>query len=260
MHPQLFEVGGHVVHSYGVGIASGLFFGLLLGVRTARREGVDTNLVWDIGILVMFCAMIGGRLEYVRTRWAYFSENPQEIVNVQDGGMVFYGGLVLSLIVVVGYLMWKKAPVLRFLDALAPSVAIGHTFGRLGCLMAGCCYGAPTDLPWGIEFPPGSRAPAGISLHPTQLNEIAFDASQGLLLLAYVPLRPGRRIALFLLTYPVFRVFNEMLRGDGIRGYVFGGVTNGMMISAMLFAAGAAVAWKAWGDDPTLPGLPGTAP
>lgn len=262
MHPQLFEVGGHIIHTYGVMIGSAMFVGLLLAARTARRERVSVDLIWDVGIVIMLSAILGSRAEYVRTRWSYFAEHPREILVFADGGLVFYGGLILCFITVVGYLTWRKAPVLRFLDVLCPSLAIGHAMGRFGCLMAGCCYGAPTDLWWGIEFPHGSRAPSGISLHPTQLNEVAFDASQGLLLLAYVPLRPGRRIALYLLTYPVFRAFNETLRGDAIRGYAFGGVTNGMLISAMLFALGAGIAWKAWGDEPIsgTPSLPGTAP
>lgn len=250
MHPVLFTIHGFAVPSYGMALATGLFVGLLYGTVQARKDGLPADWAWDLGILAMIFGVLGGRLEYVRTHWERFVGHPAAIFALRDGGMVFYGGFLLTLASYVVYARWRRVPVIALFDMMAPSVGFGHAIGRFGCLAAGCCYGRPTDGPWAITFPTGGIAPSGVPLIPTQVHEILFNTAMGFLLVA-VPRRfVGQRFALLLLLYPTFRVINEVFRGDAERGLVFGTpFTPGEVTSAVLVLVALALwrhASRAW--------------
>ncbi|MEY4916408.1 MAG: Phosphatidylglycerol--prolipoprotein diacylglyceryl transferase, partial [Verrucomicrobiota bacterium] len=142
MHPIAFQLGSLPVRWYGVMMALGFLAGLWTATRRARR-------------VKMFGSIAGARTVYVTTYWKQeFASQPfSEIFMVQHGGLVFYGGLIGAALAGSGYLAWKKLPVWKIADILAPSIALGSVFGRIGCLMNGCCYGYPCDLPWAIHFP-----------------------------------------------------------------------------------------------------------
>lgn len=250
MHPILFEVGGHAVHTYGVLLGSGLFGGIALGAWLGRRDGMKADWFWDIGILIVISSIIGARLEYVRTRWEWFVEHPGQILTLADGGLVFYGGLIGAMLAVVAYALFRGLPLRRVFDVYAAPIPLGHALGRVGCVAAGCCYGAPTDLPWAITYPEGSAAPAGVPVHPVQLYEAGFDAILGVSLLLIPGLRPGRRFAAFLVLYPAFRAFNELFRGDQVRGFV-GAISNAQAISLVLGALGLVLWFSAPGTGTT---------
>ncbi|MDP6933509.1 MAG: prolipoprotein diacylglyceryl transferase, partial [Myxococcota bacterium] len=170
MWPELCTLpGGTVIHTYG--LASALALGVLVfgAARMAPSFGVERESVYDIGLLSTFGGIAGSRLEHVRTNWHLYSEDLGGIF-AREGGHVFYGGLIANLVLVVAYFAWKRRSPGPMLGLLAPFIALGLGIGRLGCLAAGCCYGAPTDMPWGIVFPGGDIAPSGIPLHPTQLT------------------------------------------------------------------------------------------
>jgi len=206
---------------------------LQLAVIRARREGLDAARVMDLGIYLIIAALIGAKLMLVVVDFDHFRENPRELFSLFRTGGVFYGGLIVSVAVGIWLMRRYRLPVWATSDLFAPGIALGHVVGRLGCLLAGCCYGRPTDLPWGITFTnPAAAAnagtPLGQALHPTQL----YDAGAELLILAVLLIferrgRPfaGRTFWLYLLLYATSRIVVEMFRGDP-RGMVFGMSTS----------------------------------
>ena len=245
MHPVLFHVGDLPIATYGVATGLALLLGVLLGTRQAKRDGLPSEWAWDLGLLTMACFPVGARLEYVRTHWDRFADHPAAILSLRDGGLVFYGGLVTSILGFLVYARWRKVSALALLDMMAPSVSFGHAIGRLGCLAAGCCYGRETSGAWSITFPEGSVAPAGVPLIPTQLHEAAFNLALGTFL-ALVPRRfVGQRFVLMLWLYAIFRTVNEVFRGDSARGTVFGGLmTNAQLTAVVLSLVAAGIAWR----------------
>lgn len=258
MHPILAEVGGFRIYTYGAAFGAALFLGVALGVGLGQRRGMEASRLWDVGIAALIGGVVGGRLEYVRTHWRTFAGDPTAIVALRDGGMVFYGGLVVAVIAMVGVARWRRLPVLRMLDAFAPGVPLAHAIGRMGCFAAGCCYGLPTDVPWAVTFPPGSEAPPGVPLHPTQLYEAGWNLLCGVALLAFWRRRPadGRVFGAMLLVYAAFRGANELFRGDAERGVALWGLTNAQVTALALGATGAWLLRRISAPDLA----PGTAP
>ena len=162
MHPILFHLGSFPVHSYGVMMALAFVFGLWTATRARRREKISGETIADVTLWIMIGGILGARTVYVATYWNdEFAGQPiSEIFMIRHGGLVFYGGLIGAIIAGAIYLRWKKLPLWKIADVLAPSIALGSVFGRIGCLLNGCCYGRACDLPWAISFP------ADNPLHP----------------------------------------------------------------------------------------------
>jgi len=167
-----FHIGSLPVHWYGLLVAVAFLAGLWTASRRALRAGIEPEKIMDLGPWLVLGTIVGSRVLYVIYFWReQFAHQPlKEIFMVQKGGLVFYGGLVGAALATMTYLWIKKLPIWKFADALAPSIALGHVFGRLGCLMNGCCFGQPTDLPWAIRFPLDHET-LGRAVHPTQLYE-----------------------------------------------------------------------------------------
>ena len=189
--------------------------------------------VMDLGIYLIIAALVGAKLMLVAVDFDYFRSQPREMLSLVRAGGVFYGGLILSTIVGLLLVRRYKLPVWGVADVYAPGIALGHVIGRLGCLMAGCCYGRPTDVPWGITFTSPAAAanagtPLGEPLHPTQL----YDAGAELLILVFLLVfeRRGKRFAgrtfwLYMLLYAISRFIVEIYRGDN-RGTMAGMSTS----------------------------------
>jgi len=223
MHPVLFKLGPLPIHTYGVLIALAFLAGIFLAMHEARRKGVDPERVMDLGLYILAAAIIGSRLMQVAIEHRYYAQHPLEIFEIWKGGLVFYGGFVMALVVSVWYLMHYRIPVWRMGDIMAPSIALGQCIGRLGCFSAGCCYGKPTDLPWAVTFTnPDSLALTGVPLHPSQLYESAGALVLFGALWAYRKRTKfdGQLFWLYVLGYSVLRFFLEFLRGDVNRGFV----------------------------------------
>jgi phosphatidylglycerol:prolipoprotein diacylglycerol transferase len=248
MHPILFSVGDWPVYSYGVLLAAAYLIGLQLGVVRARKAGVDPARVMDLGIYLIIAALVGAKLMLIAVDWEYFRAQPRELLSLVRAGGVFYGGLIAAIAVGLLLVRRYKLPVWTTADLMAPGVALGHVVGRFGCLLAGCCYGRPTEMPWGITFTDPLAAqnvgtPLGIPLHPTQL----YDAGAELLILAFLLLterkgKPfaGRTFWLYLLLYGISRFVIEFFRGDPNRGSVGAGLSTSQFVS-MLLVPGALV-------------------
>ncbi len=225
-------------------MALGFLAGLWTATRRAHRANVHGDIIADVTLWLMFGSIIGARTVYVTTYWKQeFASQPfSEIFMVQHGGLVFYGGLIGATVAGTIFLAWKKLPVWKIADILAPSIALGSVFGRIGCLMNGCCYGYPCELPWAIHFP-ADHATAGTAVHPTQL----YDALLNLLLflsLEWFFLRKkfhGQIFAAYLMGYAVFRSIAEHFRGDYPADHIHHGLTSAQVVSVGIFTAGAAL-------------------
>src|SRR5438105_13418624 len=180
VHPIAFHFGRIIVTWYGVMVATGFLAGLWTASRRGVRDGIAPEKTLDIGPWLIIGAILGARALYVTSYWnEEFAGKPlQDIFMVWRGGLVFYGGLIGASLACLLYAGLKRVPVWKLADILAPSIALGSAFGRIGCLMNGCCYGRECHLPWAITFPPGSHpAPAGIPLHPTQVYDSVLNLS-----------------------------------------------------------------------------------
>jgi phosphatidylglycerol:prolipoprotein diacylglycerol transferase len=189
MHPILFDFGPFTIYSYGVLLAAAYLLGLQLALIRARRRGLDPQRVMDLGIWIIVSALVGAKLLLLVVDFRQFTVNPRELLNLARSGGVFYGGLIAGVGVALWYIRRHRLPLWTTTDVFAPGIALGHVVGRLGCLMAGCCFGRPTSVPWAITFrDPAAAAnvgtPLGVPLHPTQLYEAGAEAVIFVILLA----------------------------------------------------------------------------
>lgn len=236
MYPVLIDFGAFRIYTYGVTIATGLLVGIILATRRARREGIDANKILDATFYVLIIALVGSRLLFVLFYLDDYFYNPLRILKLWEGGLVFYGGLVPAVLVGLWYIRRSGLPLWQTADIFAPSIAVGHAFGRLGCFFAGCCYGKECDLPWAITFTdPRGLAPLNVSLHPTQLYESLFLV---FLFVFLVILRPhkgfhGALLWTYVLSYSVGRFIIEFLRGD-YRGSMLAGMVSTTQIVAVV--------------------------
>jgi len=224
MFPILFRLGQLDIYAYGFFIALGFIAGLVLASLNARKEKVPFERVVDIFFYTVFSAILGSRILFVLVNYDFYRETPLSIFKIWEGGLVFYGGLILAVGVSIGYMRWHRLPIWKLADLFTPPIALGLFFARIGCFFAGCCYGKETSLPWGVIFrDPKSLARLNIPLHPTQL----YDAANGLALFFFLNWMSKRKAFdgqifwFFIFLYSVARFFIEMVRDDP-RGFLFG--------------------------------------
>jgi phosphatidylglycerol:prolipoprotein diacylglycerol transferase len=249
MFPRLFQIGSYSQATYGVLVAVAFLAALSVISRLARRAGLNGDKVVNLGILCGLSAIVGAKIMMFLVDIPYYARNPGEIVSLaslQAGG-VFYGGLIAALIAAAIYMRRHQLPPLPTADVFAPGIALGHGIGRLGCFAAGCCWGRPTRLPWGVTFtnPLAQQlvgVPLDVKLHPTQLYESAAEfAIFGIL---YWRIRrqhaPGSIISLYLILYSTVRFLVEFVRDHPGEPNPFGGPLNtSQWISLALAALGA---------------------
>lgn len=237
MFPILFQIGNFPIHTYGLFIAVGFLLGIGLALKEARRTGIPAEKILDLSFYVILSAIIGARLLFVVINYPYYIEHPWAFFKVWEGGLVFYGGLILSFLVALWMMRKQKLPFWETADLVAPSIALGQVFGRIGCFAAGCCFGKATDSPWAVTFNhPESLAPTGIPLHPAQLYE-ALAALIIFFILWFLRKRPGfpgRLLLLYLILYGLGRWSIEFFRGDNRGGLLGGGWSDTQYISAFL--------------------------
>lgn len=242
MYPTLFHLGGLTVHSYGLLVALGLAIGIAIIARYASKyEGLAPELIIDLALYCVIAAFIGARLLYVLGEWQYFLANPLEIIMVQHGGLVFFGGFLLGLAALILLAGRKRLPLLKIMDAAAPGLSLGYAIGRLGCFLNGCCFGLPTTLPWGVVFPAGSLAAQycpGEKLHPTQLYS-SFLMTLVFLFIAWLYRRKkfdGEIAGWWFILYALYRFIVEFFRYSPFHWF---GLTPMQWLVVPLFACGA---------------------
>jgi len=233
------------VRWYGVMMACAFLAGLWTATRRARLANVHGDVIADVTMWLMGGSIIGARFVYVTTYWKQeFADQPfREVFMIQHGGLVYYGGFLGAAVGATIYLVWKKLPAWKILDILAPSAALGNIFGRIGCLLNGCCYGRACDLPWAIHFP-ADHETHGAGVHPTQI----YDALLNLVLyltLAWLFRRrkfDGQIFALYFIGYAICRSIAEIFRGDYPADHIHAGLlTSAQLLSVPILLGGLAL-------------------
>jgi phosphatidylglycerol---prolipoprotein diacylglyceryl transferase len=248
VHPIAFHLGPLTIHWYGVMVAVGFLLGLWTAGRRALLVGIASEKVIDLGPWLIGGALLGARTLYVISYWQEsFANKPwTEIFAIWNGGLVYYGGLIGASLACILYTYLKKLPLWKVADIMAPSVALGYVFGRIGCLLNGCCYGAACNLPWAIRFPVGNATGAPTyPVHPTEVYESLLN------LVLYLGLAwmfrrkkfDGQIFGLYLVAYALERSFVEMFRGDYPVHYLGGWATPAHLVSIAVLTAGVALLW-----------------
>ncbi|OQA86348.1 MAG: Prolipoprotein diacylglyceryl transferase [Lentisphaerae bacterium ADurb.Bin242] len=258
MHEIAFDLFGMPIHWYGIFVATGFLVSLVVLQYKRRYAGMTSDQIFDLGIIVVVCGILGSRLFYVIQFHRQFEGNWLKVFRIDQGGLVFYGGFILAFLTIWLYCRWKKLSIPRILDICAPAMALGHAFGRIGCFMQGCCFGAPCRH--GVVFPPGS-APAerfpdmgsvlpnlkiygqavasSQALYPVQLFESFGNLLLGLFLLFLFKKvkKAGQIAAVYFIGYGILRFCLEFLRGDHTDRFL--GMTNAQVIGlAVMLPAG----------------------
>ncbi len=138
MFPILFRIGPFSLHTYGVFVALGFFAGIALALREAGKSGINREKIFDLFFSIVLAAIVGSRILYVLLNFHQYRGDPMGIIRIWEGGLVFYGGLILAAGVTIWYVRRNELELWPVADLLAPSIALGHFFGRLGCFSAGC--------------------------------------------------------------------------------------------------------------------------
>ena len=252
MRPTLFELGGWAVPSYptlmvvGYLLALATVYGLARGPEIQGDGGLNRPQVWDLFIVMVVSSVFGSKMGHVLFEasghrgvtgvFDLLRQDPWHPLRLDEPGYVWYGGMLAALGVAVYY--FRRRPYLNawlLSDAFAPAIMLGATAGRVGCFLAGCCYGVPTTQPWGVTF---SMAEGPV--HPTQLYDAFLALTVGVVLLWRFGRRrfDGENLALLLMVYPLARSITEIFRGDPERGMV-GPLSTSQAISVPLFVVGA---------------------
>jgi len=241
MYPEIIHIGSFPINTYGVFLAIAFLCAILITVRLAARDGLPRERIYDLSLGMLLASLVGSKILMLFTEPEY-REHPLQLLSLDflRSGGVFYGGLLGA--VLAGYLLMKryKLPWWKTADACAPGIAIGNFFGRQGCFAAGCCWGKPTTLPWGVKFTDLGHQITGVPidthLHPTQLYE-SFAMLLVFLFLLWLHKRKrfsGQVILAYALLYSVIRFAIEFVRDDP-RGDVLGLTTlSGLSTSQLI--------------------------
>jgi phosphatidylglycerol:prolipoprotein diacylglycerol transferase len=224
MFPDLFTVGPVTVHTYGLFVALGFGAAIAITVKIGKEQGISPQQIMDMAFVMILWAIVGSRLLYVFMNFSYFRDHPLDAFKIWKGGLVFSGGLIAVAPAMVWYLRRHHLSFWATGDLWAPALALGQALGRIGCFMAGCCFGKPSDLPWAVAFTHSNTlAPPNIPLHPTQLY--SFLAGVGVFLVLMLLRRrrkfEGQVFVWYLILHSTARLFVERFRADD-RGFVPG--------------------------------------
>ena len=226
MHPILFQIGNFTIYAYGFFIVVGFALAVFLAALKIRKLNIRISLeeVVDLLFYTVLSGFLGSRMLFVLINFEAYRRNPLLMFKIWEGGLVFYGGLIPAAMVALWYMKRRRLPIWKLADLISSLIALGLSFGRIGCFLAGCCYGRETSLPWAVVFKnPDSLARLNVPLHPTQL----YDAVNGLAIFFFLNWMEKRKTFdgqifwLFLFLYSVTRFFIEIFRDDP-RGFLFG--------------------------------------
>jgi len=241
MYPILFRIGSFPVNTYGVFLAIAFLCAIFVTVRLAARDGLPKEKIYDLCLWLLLSSLIGSKLLMLFTEPEY-RQNPKLLFSLDflRSGGVFYGGLIGA--VLAGFFLMRrwKLPWWKTADACAPGIALGNFFGRQGCFSAGCCWGKPTTLPWGVQFTEAGHeitgVPTGVHLHPTQLYEsfVMLIVFFFLLWLHKKKKFNGQVILAYVVIYATVRFLIEFVRDDP-RGDIWGLTTlTGLSTSQLI--------------------------
>ena len=245
MYPELFHIGNFPINTYGVFLALAFLCAILITVKLAARDGLPREKIYDLSLWMLLASLIGSKILMLFVEPEY-RQNPMQLLSLDflRSGGVFYGGLIGAIL--AGYFLMRRynLPWWKTADACAPGIALGNFFGRQGCFAAGCCWGTPTSLPWGVKFTELGHqitgVPIDVHLHPTQLYE-SFSMLIVFFFLLWLHKHKrfsGQVILLYVLIYSVIRFMIEFVR-DNKRSDLLGltsltGLSTSQLLSILI--------------------------
>lgn len=214
MYNDLFSIGPLTVHGYGLMVGIGVVTALFVGDYRAKKRGLNGDLIYGMTFLAVILGFLCARVLFIITEWKDFLQNPMSYIT--GNGFVVFGGIIGGVLTMYGYCKWKKVKFLDYYDLMVPSVALAQGLGRIGCFLAGCCYGKETDSPFGIVFHNSQFAPNNVKLVPTQLMMSAGDFVIAAILLWYArkDRTKGKIGTMYLILYSIGRFIIEFFRND----------------------------------------------
>ncbi|MDF2539039.1 MAG: prolipoprotein diacylglyceryl transferase [Herbinix sp.] len=240
MHNDLLTIGPVTLHGYGLMIAIGVIAAYMTAEYRAKKMGLNYELIFNLTLWCFVGGMIGARILFYITQIKEIFDDPSLLL--APDGFVVYGGIIGGIF--AGFLFCRKEKVnfLQYFDLTMPSIALAQGFGRLGCFLAGCCYGKETTSRFSLIFPEGSYAPHGIRLIPTQLISSGLDFLHFfiLIVLAKRVKADGQIAGFYLMFYSGGRFILEFFRGDLERGSV-GSISTSQFIAIFLFVIGCGI-------------------
>lgn len=242
MHPYL-NIFGLRLPCFGLMMLIGMLAAFALLLRHYKKTSITEDDLYSVAIISLVFGLLGSKILYWIVELDEILYDPHFLIESLTSGFVFYGALIGGGIAIGLFCLRKKQNLFSYLDLICPSFAIGQAFGRIGCFLAGCCYGCVTDSSFGVIFPAGvgSAAPSGIPLLPTQLFESAFCFILCLFLSVLFCHRKknGTVTGLYFILYGVWRFFIEIFRSDD-RGIIFG-LSTSQFIGIFVVIAGIAI-------------------
>ena len=219
MHNEILTIGSVTIYGYGLMIGIGVMLAMIIGDKRAKGKGLNGELVYGLTIAVVILGFAAAKVLFIITKWKDFIKDPLSYLSSE--GFVVYGGIIGGILVAILYCKLKKVNGFDYLDLMVPSVALAQGFGRIGCFLAGCCYGRETTSPLGVVFTHSAFAPNNVRLIPTQLIMSAGDfiIAAVLFWFAAKPRKRFQTTILWVLLYSIGRFFVEFLRADA-RGTV----------------------------------------
>lgn len=252
MHSILFSLDPFVIHSFGACLAVAIILCYGIMVRLGKSSGYSSDFVSSLLSVLIVSGLIGGRIFYVAEHWSFYRENPSNIIMVQQGGLMFFGGFLIGGASLILFCKLNKKNVLDVLDLVVSAIPLGHALGRIGCFLNGCCYGKVSDSCLSVTFPHdsipwseqlnaaliSSTAERSLPVLPSQLFEAALNFIIFLILIRRYKHRrhTGSQLALYMMLYAVARFAVEFSRAD--ERLYFGPVSISQAISIGVFLAG----------------------
>ncbi len=239
MKNELFSIGPFTVYGYGLMIGIGVVAAYMTAEYRARKLKLDPDKIFGLVIWCLVCGYMGSKLLYCITVFDRLLEDPAYFLRSIQSGWVVYGGLMGGILGGYLYCRFRKVNFMAYFDLALPSVALAQAFGRIGCFLAGCCYGRQTESAFHVVFTDSIYAPNKIPLIPTQLISSALNFANCFVLmwLAKKKKAEGQVAGCYLIFYSVGRFFLEFFRGDMERGNV-GQFSTSQFIAIFTLAAG----------------------
>ena len=239
MCPIALRIGGLAIHWYGVMAAVGLILGTCVLKYTRKHADMSDDDSVNVILIAMFSGLVGARIFYVVQFFDQFRDNLKNVIRVDQGGLVFYGGFILAIIALIIFSKIKKIDTILLFDAMTPAMAIGHACGRIGCFLQGCCFGSPTTF-LGVRYPAASEAVykyGNVAVHPVQLYEAAANLIAFYFFFRLVRnCKRGVAMSSYFIYYGVTRFLIELMRGDN--PHLWGLFTPAQLIGLVLIPTG----------------------
>lgn len=247
MYPILFDLGFVTIYSYGFFIMLGALAAYYYALKQAPTIGLTTDGASEMTLLIILSAYVGGKVFLWFSDWDYYMSHPAKMIAFSGSGFVFYGSFIVCILSLLVFFRFKKVKPAPAFDVLAVCTALVHGAGKLGCFMAGCCYGKICQPAVGVIYSnPASQAhPLHTPLYPVQLIDAVIIFGAAIFLIQYRKRKKfdGELMLWYVFIYSTARFFTEFLRGDDDRGFI-GPLSQSQWVSiVLLVVAGGLYRW-----------------